>query len=65
MVEGLAIRSIEDIKDKYMVKIILNREECSMVLGWIGKAQVDAEEYRIPWDEFENRILNKFKKAME
>ena len=47
-----------------MVKIILNREELSMVLGWIGSAQVNAEEYNIPWDDFEEKILNKFRKAM-
>ena len=47
-----------------MVKIILNREELSMVLGWIGKAEVDAEEYHVPWDDFEETIKNKFKKAM-
>ena len=47
-----------------MVKIILNREELSMVLGWIGSAQVDAEEYSVPWDDFEDKILEKFTKAM-
>ncbi len=46
-----------------MVKIILNREELSMVLGWIGSAQVNAEESKIPWDEFEQSILYKFKNA--
>ena len=47
-----------------MVKIILNREECSMILGWIGRAEVNAKEYKIPWDEFEKTILKKFRKAM-
>ena len=47
-----------------MVKIILNREELSMVLGWIGSAQVDAEEYSVPWDDFEDKIVEKFTKAM-
>ena len=47
-----------------MVKIILNREECSIVLGWIGSAEVSAQETGIPWDEFEERIKNKFRKAM-
>jgi len=47
-----------------MVKIILNREECSMVLGWIGMAKVNAEETGIIWDDFEETIWNKFRKAM-
>ena len=48
-----------------MIKIILNREELSMVLGWIGSSQVNAEECNIPWDDFEDRILGKFRKAMK
>ena len=47
-----------------MVKIILNREELKMVLGWIGMSQVIAEETRVPWDEFEDTIVNKFKDAL-
>ena len=47
-----------------MVKIILNREELSMVLGWIGQAEVSAEETRVPWDEFENKIIKKFTNAL-
>ena len=46
-----------------MVKIILNREELSMVLGWIGQAEVSAEETGVPWDEFEQSILYDFKNA--
>ena len=48
-----------------MVKIILNREELSMVLGWIGSSQVNVEECNIPWDDFEDKILKKFRKAMK
>lgn len=47
-----------------MVKIILNREECSMVLGWIGSAELDAKETGIPWDNFEETIKRKFRKSM-
>ena len=47
-----------------MVKIILNREELSMVLGWIGQAEVSAEETRVPWDDFENIIVKKFIDAL-
>ncbi len=47
-----------------MVKIILNREELSMVLGWIGQAEVSAEETRVPWDDFENTIIKKFTDAL-
>ena len=30
----------------------------------IKKAEIRAEEYNVPWDEFENKILSKFRKAM-
>jgi len=48
-----------------MVRIILSREELSMVLGWIGSAKVRTEETRVPWDEFEEKILQKFRSAMQ
>jgi len=47
-----------------MAKIVLNREELKMVLGWIGQANVSAIETGIPWDDFEDTIVNKFRDAL-